>query len=394
MVLTTQQPNLPKAKHTESDELLRSTMNAAIDGIIAICAKGTVRLFSQGAERMFGYSSSDILGKNVRLLIPDSLGPSHDDSVQHYISTGERRALGIARRLLAQSKSGEVFSIHLSLGEFAYGSEKMFVGIARDLRKLPHLKSDLDIERQKNRSLLQRLHEVHQASMFNELVTAMSHEINQPLTAITTYADVTRRILANPDKAADALEDNLEKISIQALSASEVIKKMRRMAPKSMLTSGTSDISDLIIEIKDVIEAESEVAGCLIRWSLEDRLPLVRAESSQVQHVLIMLLRNCFTSFSRDSSNRLATVNATRPSDEFVQIAVEDNGQYNDDLSFDTRYHSLSSNETNEMRLKLSMCNTIIVNHGGRIWHEPVEEGGTRYVFTLPVNSPRKINEV
>lgn len=369
-------------------DLLTATLDAAIDGIIVTCHRGIIRLFSRGAENMFGYSSEEITGHSINELMPESQHDRHDNYIRRYMTTGERKVMGIGRRLQAVNKDGEVFPVHLSLGQFQADGEPMFVGIARDMRVQSDLESELDEERAKSRRLQNRLHQVYRSSVLSELVASIAHEINQPLAAITTYADVTRRVLNNGATDLQTIESNLRKIAAQALRAGDVIQQMRNLAPNAQMVSETARVSEFIVELMDIIYAEARDAGCEVRVRLEKNLPAVKANPTQIQHVLLLLLRNSLESFSGDERRDDGIIiSGQRHSGDYVELAVTDHGSGVESRWVDTLYHPFTSNKADRMGIGLSICSTIINNHGGRIWHEPNPNGGTHFKFTLPIHA-------
>ena len=367
-------------------ELLVATLDAAIDGIIVICQRGIIHLFSRGAEQMFGYAPDEIIGQSINRLMPESQHNRHDDYIRNYLTTGRRKVIGVGRKIKAVNRDGDVFPVHLSLGEFETKGETMFVGIARDMRIESDLENALDEERQKSGRLQNRLHQVYRSSVLSELVASIAHEINQPLAAITTYADVSRRVINNGATDLDAIESNLRKIAEQALRAGTAIQQMRNLAPNALQVSATARVSEFIVELMDIMYAEARDAGCEVRVRLENELPIVRADPTQIQHVLLLLLRNSLESFSTEKGRENGIIiSGNRHCNDFVRLAVTDHGSGVDSARLDTLYHPFTSNKADKMGIGLSICSTIISNHGGRIWHEPNPGGGSRFIFTLPV---------
>ena len=111
----------------------RSVLETAVDGIVTIDESGVVSTFSAAAERMFGYPADEVIGQNVRLLMPEPFRGEHDGYLADYAATGEARVIGFGRDATAQRKDGTTFPIHLSIGEMRIGGARMFTGIIRDL---------------------------------------------------------------------------------------------------------------------------------------------------------------------------------------------------------------------------------------------------------------------
>lgn len=114
-------------------ERLEALLDAAVDGMVLIDRVGTVTRFNPAAERLFGYRPDQVVGRNVRMLMPEPYRSEHDGYMARYLQTGERRIIGIGREVIAQRRDGSTFPIELSVGEFRHGSEPGFVGILRDI---------------------------------------------------------------------------------------------------------------------------------------------------------------------------------------------------------------------------------------------------------------------
>jgi two-component system sensor kinase FixL len=116
--------------------LLAALLATAVDGIIAIDPKGNVLLYNQACERLFGYRANEVVGQNVRMLMPDPYRQEHDDYIAHYNWTGEGRIIGIGREVLGRRKDGSTFPMYLRIGEGGPTGQRFFVGIIHDLSAL------------------------------------------------------------------------------------------------------------------------------------------------------------------------------------------------------------------------------------------------------------------
>ncbi|HUE64127.1 MAG TPA: PAS domain S-box protein [Rhizomicrobium sp.] len=116
--------------------LLAALLTTAVDGIIAIDPKGHILLYNQACERLFGYRASEVVGQNVRMLMPDPYRQEHDDYIANFNRTGERRIIGIGREVLGRRKDGTTFPMYLRIGEGGLTGQRFFVGIIHDLSAL------------------------------------------------------------------------------------------------------------------------------------------------------------------------------------------------------------------------------------------------------------------
>jgi PAS domain S-box-containing protein len=131
------------ATATARAERLDAILNTTIDGIIVINAKGIIEAFNRGAERLFGYPESEVMGRNVSLLMPSPHHEDHDTYLDRYLTTGDAKVIGIGREVTARRRDGTLFPVQLSVGEMRIGSERKFTGLLHDLTRRVHLEGEL-----------------------------------------------------------------------------------------------------------------------------------------------------------------------------------------------------------------------------------------------------------
>ena len=127
----------------DSNERLRSVIDSAVDGIVVIDDQGRIEAFNRGAERLFGYPASEVLGRNVNLLMPSPYHEEHDDYLARYLATGSAHIIGIGREVIGRRRNGTTFPLHLSVGEMAVAGERKFTGVLHDLSDRVSLEKQL-----------------------------------------------------------------------------------------------------------------------------------------------------------------------------------------------------------------------------------------------------------
>ena len=192
---------------------LQSILDSIPDAMVVINELGLIQSFSSAAERLFGYAAADVLGQNVKMLMPSPYREDHDSYIARYLRTGERRIIGIGRVVVGQRSDGSTFPIELAVGEMHVREQRFFTGFIRDLT-----------ERQQTEARLHELQSelVHMSRLtaLGEMASALAHELNQPLSAIANYMKGSRRLLENHhDKSAGLLRDAMDKAAEQALRA-------------------------------------------------------------------------------------------------------------------------------------------------------------------------------
>jgi len=133
----------------------RSIIQSAVDGIILIDARGRIEAFNQAAEHLFGYTEAEVLGQNVSMLMPQPYRDEHDGYLARYLSTGERRIIGIGREVSGRRKDGSTFPLHLAVGEANVGGERKFTGIVHDLTARVQLEERLRASEARWRSIVE-----------------------------------------------------------------------------------------------------------------------------------------------------------------------------------------------------------------------------------------------
>ena len=128
---------------TARAERLDAILNTTVDGIIAIDARGTIEAFNRGAQTLFGYPESEVIGRNVSMLMPSPDHEEHDKYLERYLTTGDARIIGVGREVTGRRRDGTLFPVHLSVGEMQSGGDRKFTGMLHDLTKRAHLENEL-----------------------------------------------------------------------------------------------------------------------------------------------------------------------------------------------------------------------------------------------------------
>src|SRR6185437_9467868 len=205
----------------EREAHLQSILDTIPDAVVVIDERGLVQSFSAAAERLFGWSAPEVIGRNVNMLMPSPYREAHDSYLARYMRTGERRIIGIGRVVVGLRRDGSTFPMELSVGEIKVASHRFFTGFVRDLT-----------ERQQTEARLQELQSelvhVSRLTAMGEMASALAHELNQPLSAIANYLRGSRRLLEKGDPAdLPRLAEALDRAGDQALRAGDVIHRLR-----------------------------------------------------------------------------------------------------------------------------------------------------------------------
>jgi two-component system, LuxR family, sensor kinase FixL len=357
---------------------LQSILDSIPDAMVVINERGLIQSFSLAAERLFGFSAAEVLGKNVNILMPSPYREDHDGYIERYLRTGERRIIGIGRVVVGQRHDGSTFPMELAVGEMHVREQRFFTGFIRDLT-----------ERQQTQARLQELQSelVHMSRLtaMGEMASALAHELNQPLAAIANYMKGSRRLLENSqDQGASLLRGAMDKAADQALRAGEIIRRLRDFVARGESERRVEDIKKLIEEASALALVGAKDKGVRTRFVFTPRLNYVLADRVQVQQVLLNLIRNAIDAMENAPTRELLV--GTSPAlDNMVEISVADSGGGIAPEIADQLFQPFVTTKSHGMGVGLSISRTIIESHGGSITQRPNPGGGTIFTFTLPV---------
>ncbi|MCH8622327.1 PAS domain S-box protein [Undibacterium sp. TS12] len=223
-----------------------------------------------------------------------------------------------------------------------------------------------------------------------ELSGALAHELNQPLTAILSNAQAAQRFLARPEPDIKELGDILQDIVDEDKRAGEIIRRLRKLFDKRTQEQRNVDINQLILEVLHILRNDMINQDITLLSELQDNLPAVRADTVQLQQVLINLIMNASEVVSGlDASRRMIEINTRLTPEEQVEVSVNDHGPGVPDALRTKIFEAFYTTKSNGMGLGLSICKNIIEAAGGQLWCENhgVHAGtGASFRFHLPVN--------
>ena len=359
---------------------LQSILDSIPDAMVVINERGLIQSFSSAAERLFGLSAAEVLGKNVKILMPSPYREDHDGYIERYLCTGERRIIGIGRVVVGQRNDGSTFPMELAVGEMHVREQRFFTGFIRDLT-----------ERQQTEARLQELQSelVHMSRLtaMGEMASALAHELNQPLAAIANYMKGSRRLLENrQDQSLSVLRDAMEKAADQALRAGDIIRRLRDFVSRGESERRVEDVKKLIEEASGLALVGAKDKGVRVRFAFAPRLNYVLADKVQVQQVLLNLIRNAIDAMETAPTRELVVATSPAP-DNMVEISVADTGGGIAPEIADQLFQPFVTTKSHGMGVGLSISRTIIESHGGSITPRPNPGGGTIFTFTLPAVS-------
>jgi two-component system sensor kinase FixL len=365
---------------------LRSILEAIPDAMIVIDSRGIMQFFSNAAERQFGYTAEEANGRNVSMLMPEPDRTHHDSYLERYRVTGDRRIIGIGRIVTGKRKDGTTFPMHLAVGEMRSGGETFFTGFVRDL-------TEQQQTQQRLQELQSELVHISRLSAMGEMASALAHELNQPLAAISNYMKGSRRLLSESrDPNREKIESALERASEQALRAGQIIRRLRDFVARGESEKRVESITKMIEESGALGLTGAREQGVNLQFEIDRKHDLVLADRVQIQQVLVNLFRNALEAMT--ASPQRGLVASTRPvADDMVEISVADTGHGIADGVESNLFQTFFTTKETGMGVGLSISRSIIEAHGGKMWAENNPSGGATFRFTLPAAANESLTD-
>ena len=355
---------------------LRSIIATVPDAMVVIDEAGVIQSFSAAAVRLFGWTPEEAIGRNVTMLMPSPYRDGHDNYLRRYLTTGERRIIGIGRVVVGERRDGSTFPMELSVGEMASGERRFFTGFVRDIT-----------ERQETQGRLHQLQgelaHVTRLTALGEMASALAHELNQPLSATANYVKGCVRLidqggLTDPAKIRAALEAASEQI----LRAGQIIRRLREFVSKGEAERRVESLPKLLEEAGALAMVGAKERGVKLRFRIERGVDQVLADKVPIQQVVLNLIRNAIDAMETTADRNLV-VGARNAPDGMVEVFVSDSGPGIKPEMAQRLFEPFLTTKKSGMGVGLSISRTIVEAHGGRIWAEPNPAGGAVFRFTL-----------
>jgi two-component system sensor kinase FixL len=361
----------------EREERLRSILDTVPDAIILIDERGTVESFSPAAARLFGYAPDQVIGENVKMLMPQGYREQHDGYLQRYMKTGEKRIIGIGRIVVGQRSDGSTFPMELAVGEMKLGERRLFTGFVRDLterqgteRRMQELQSEL-------------LH-VSRLSAMGQMGSALAHELNQPLAAIMNYVKAALRTMAaSKDPPVVKARDYIDKAGQQTARAANIIRHLRAFIEKRETNRRSENLHQIVEEAIALGLVGAADDNVKVKVALDQNIPPVLVDKIQIQQVIINLIRNAVEAMQQLPIGEL-TIQSGRGDQGFAHVTVADTGPGLASEVADRLFQPFVTTKEKGMGIGLTICQSIVEAHGGRIWARPNGRRGVAFSFELP----------
>lgn len=411
----------------ESAARLQTILDTTVDGIVTIDEDRIVLSFNKAAERIFGYSTVEVIGRNVNILMPSPYREEHDSYVDNYLRTGRRKIIGIGREVAGRRKDGTTFPMYLAVSEAWVGNKRFFTGIVRDITEIKRaemelksakkdledrvrertaqllganarLQQEIDARKEKERALNTYTERLEQTNRdLEDFAFIASHDLQEPLRKIQTFCDL---IVKNYGGRLDQKGRNyLEKVQNSARRMRDLIQGVL-MYTRISTPPRPFGIVDLSNAVQGAVRSLEVVVKKRQARIEVGELPVIEGDPGQLQSLFRNLIENALK-FSNAESPFVrihSQVQRQRPGgqmEDICRIEVEDNG-----IGFEEKYQGRIFIPLQRLHGKrspydgtgmgLAICRKIVERHSGSIIARSSPGKGSTFVVTLPLSQRKK----
>ncbi len=303
----------------ESAAQLRAVVDTAVDGVILIDADGRILKFNPACEKLFRYQADEVIGQNVKMLMPEPYRSGHDGYIRNFVTTGEKKIIGIGREVIGRRKDGSTFPMDLSVGEAKQDGSSIFVGVIHDLTDRKRTEAQL-IQAQKMEAV-------------GQLSGGIAHDFNNLMTVIVGNAeDLSEQLSARQD-----LKRLAQDICNAGERGAELTQRLLAFGRKQLLRPVETECNKLLDSMHKLLRRTLR-EDVEVTTQLDPELRVAFADPSQLESAILNLALNAQDAMSSGGRLIISTANASLDNLEhnihpdvrdgaYVVIAVTDNGE-------------------------------------------------------------------
>jgi PAS domain S-box-containing protein len=384
---------------------LHTVIETAVDGIITIDERGIIESFNPAAERLFGYSAAEAVGRNVSMLMPSPYREEHDGYIARYLQTGEKKIIGIGREVTAQRRDGTTFPVALAVSEMRLDERRMFTGMVHDLTA--RVQAEAALRRARDELEVRVQERTAELTMANEEVRRfayiVSHDLRAPLVNLKGFASELRTVsgvlqaamatalphLEAPQRT--ALQQALEQDIPEALGFIDASVTRMDTLIQALLYLSRLGHRELYVELVPMESLAKEVLQTLEHQIAQRHvcvtvgpLPHVRADRTAMEQIMANLLTNAVAYLEPDRPGEIA-VTAERQA-HYTTFYVQDNGRgiaAEDIAKVFEPFRRVGKQDVPGEGMGLAYVRALVRRHGGDIWCRSSVGVGTTFTFTI-----------
>ncbi|MDD5633242.1 MAG: PAS domain S-box protein, partial [Methylococcales bacterium] len=353
----------------QTEAKLNAIFNASVEGIITFDQSDIIVSSNAAVETIFGYKPNELLGCSMNKLIAQA-----NAGLLHSMPSA-----GQIKEIEGLRKNGSIVPLDLSIAEYSIDNARYFTAIVRDVSLRKHR------EKQDKEHLNQLAH-ITRLGLMGEMASGIAHEVNQPLSAISSYTQVSLNLVNTENTDLAKLSEILLKTQQQALRAGRIIHRMRDFVNFQSKHRSSADINTLINDAVNFCITELNHHNIKLTFNLENHLPAINVDHVQIEQVIINLIRNSIDVLEKLPGNqqRNLSIHSQLTPQNGIQVRIKDNGPGIDESQQQKILMPFYTTKPEGMGMGLSISRSLIEAHEGTLHFNSQPGKGSTFYFTLP----------
>ncbi|MGH1372672.1 MAG: response regulator [Cellvibrionaceae bacterium] len=366
--------------YQETSDRLQAIVDSAVDAIVTIDQRGNIQSFNKAAEKMFGYQEQDVIGGNVKMLMPEAFSREHDQYIKNYETTGISKIIGIGRELTAKSRAGEEFPIHLAISKIELNEGVLYTGIIRDITS----------QKAAERSLIEGKEAAENAVRYkSEFLASMSHEIRTPMNGVLGMLGLLMRSELSKEQSHYA--------ELARSSADSLLTIINDILDFSKIEAGRLDLEILDFNLNSQLgefaesvspKAQEKGLEVILDVTAVDR-SMVKGDPGRIRQILSNLAGNSIKFTESGEVAIHASVVPTQDNKLLFSCSVTDTGIGIPEDKLGGLFESFTQVDASTTRkyggtgLGLSIVKQLCELMNGRVWVTSEEHKGSCFSFEI-----------
>ena len=384
----------------DSETRAQAILATTIDAVVVMDEQGTVETINPAGERMFGYAAGEVIGRNVKVLMPDPYRREHDGYLANYLRTGQKKIIGIGREVVGLRQDGTVFPIDLAVSEARLGDRRSFVGIVRDIterkkaeealreshRQLEKALASLQTKREEITVMSQQLWQAAKLASVGELAASIAHELNNPLATVSLRVESLLSQTAADDPRRRQLEVVEQEVDRMAGLVANLLQFSRRGQPQA----STVDVADDLVKTLELMQHNLRTRRIEVVQEFSTDVPVIQADRQLLRQVFLNLLTNASDAMPDGGTLSLrVTPGSLEGGRRAVVIEFADTGVgiLPEHLRRVMEPFFTTKEEGKGTGLGLAICRRAVQEHGGAIQITSEVGKGTTVRIVLPIEN-------
>jgi two-component system, LuxR family, sensor kinase FixL len=356
-------------------DYLADLVESSNDAIVACTLDGRIASWNKAAEAMFGYTAGEVVGLSLCVLSPADRKQEAEDTLQRLMAT--RQAVRYETTLATKDRTPILTAVAASLVFNRSGEVRGVSAIMRNITE--HRAAE---ERLKN--LQAELIHLSRWNTMGMMASTLAHELNQPLTAAVNYVRAARRLMDAEPPELPRIGEFLERAVDETKLAGGIIRSLRDFIDKRETARAQEDLNKVVEEAVSLSGIRTSAVMTELETRLNPTLKPILMDKIQVEQVLLNLIRNAVEAMQGQASQKL-TIETEWGEPGFVRVSITDNGPGIAPEIAARLFQPFITNKEKGMGVGLTICQSIVQAHGGRIWAEANALLGTTFRFQLSI---------